>query len=79
MRIHKGNLVKRINGYDPQVEPWYNKPGLCLCNPYEDVIQLTEYPIPVTALVLVCDIVIDGIVYSKIPIEHLEKVNSFNP
>lgn len=75
MRIHKGNLVKRIKGYMPAHEPWYDKPGLVLCNPYEDVISITDTPIQVTSLVLVCDIVIDGTVYSKIPVEHLEKVN----
>ena len=79
MRIHKGNLVKRVAGFNPDFEPWWQKHGLVLLNPYEDVIQLTENPISVTALVLVCDIVIDGTVYSKIPIEQLEKINPYSP
>ena len=74
MRIHKGNLVKRVDGFDPSKEPWFCKAGLVLSAPYEEAIHLTTHPITVTSLVLVCDIMIDGSVYSRIPIEHLEKV-----
>ena len=76
MRIHKGILASRIKGFDPGAEPWFLKPGIVLCNPYEDHIQLTDYPIPVTNIVLVCDLMINGTVYSGVPIEHLEKIRS---
>ena len=74
MRIHKGNLVKRTAGFDPSREPWFTKPGLVLCAPYEEAIHITDHPIPVISLVLVCDVVIDGRVYRRVPIEQLEKV-----
>ena len=74
MRIFKGNLVKRKSGFNPRTEPWFLKPGLVLCKPYEEAIILTDKPVRVSSLVLVCDIVIDGAVFSKIPIEQLERV-----
>ena len=76
MRIHKGNLVKRTAGFDSIREPWFCKTGLVLSAPYEEAIHLTTHPITVTSLVLVCDIMIEGNIYSRIPIEHLEKVRS---
>lgn len=76
MRIHKGILARRVKGFDSGAEPWFLKPGIVLCNPYEDHIQLTDYPIPVTNIVLVCDLMINGTVYSSVPIEHLEKIRS---
>ena len=75
MRIHKGNLVVRHSGFDQLLEPWFAKPGLVVCNPYEDAVHLTDQPVIVTTLVLVCDIMIDGALYPKIPLEHLEKIH----
>ena len=74
MRIHKGTLAQRVKGFDSVAEPWFTKPGIVLCNPYEDHIQLTNDPLPVTNVILVCDLMISGVVYSKIPVEHLEKI-----
>ena len=74
MRIHKGILARRIKGFDSLSEPWFLKPGIVLCNPYEDHIHLTESPVSVTTVVLVCDLMINGSVYPKVPIEHLEKL-----
>ncbi len=79
MRIHKGNLVLRKSGFDPISEPWFKKPGLVVTNPYEEPIHLTDTPVKVTTLVLVCDVMIDSSVYSKIPIEHLKKISPHQP
>ena len=79
MRIHKGNLVIRHIGFDRLLEPWFMKPGLVVCSPYEDAVHLTDLPMTVTSLVLVCDVMIDGSVYSRIPLEHLRKVHRQAP
>jgi hypothetical protein len=76
VRIHKGILVRRTKGFDPSAEPWFLKPGIVLSGAYEEHIQITDYPLPVTNVILVCDLMIDGQVYQKIPIEHLEKIRS---
>ena len=76
MSIKKGDLVRRIRGFDPNLHPWFLKPALVISTPYEDPIKLTDLPVPVIDICIVVDLMIDTNIHKKIPISELTRIAS---
>ena len=69
--IKKGDLVVRTDDYDRKKFPYWSQPAVVVRGPYETVMKLTNN---LTAAEQVVDVMINGMVYLKIPIIHLKQL-----
>ena len=74
MAIKNGDLVQRVKGFNPHTDPWFTKPALVICKPYEDQIHLTDVPLKVIDVCIVVDLMIDNKIYKAVPVSDLNRI-----
>ena len=72
MRIKKNDLVEAKKALPPY---FFKGTGIILRGPYEEVVKLSNSPVPVSSVTLVADVIAEGKVFKAIPIEYLERLH----
>ena len=71
--MKKGDLVRRVSGFDENIEPQFLYPGVIVRGPYEATVKYTT---DFVAMQVVADVLIDSYIYEKIPLEELKRITN---